>query len=406
MRELKTRTRDDRGVTAVLAALLITALIGSAAISVDYGHAVFEQRRVQKAADAAARSVATDCALDPSTCSTTTADATITSMVGANARTGATAARTSFSAAQTGGSITVQARDSVDYQFARIFGNNTKGLHNSATGQWALDPQLPIEGYPILPLGISYCTFKNNSSYLTTGAASSNDMLIRTDTLQAVNSLVSGIPILGGTLSTIVGRISGTTEACTNGAGESISMLKGGVWLSGVQSTISGIFDFLPSQCKLRMSSDLNVKVGSLSNGLVVPDNCVARLTGMEGKTVLLPVYVPKDNLNTLGLSVTGCVLNLNCVTALSANVVGFVPFKISGWRFGTSVSSPPPPACSNLTISLGLIGLLSPTLSVGCNGLQGSFVRTVYHNPDFTYGGSSATSELAKLFLTVRLTQ
>lgn len=404
MREL--RRRDERGVTAIIVALMITALTGSAAISVDYGHAVYEKRRVQKAADAGARAVATDCALAPgsSTCSQSTANATVDSLVVSNANSSTSAPTKSLVKGIDTGTITVQTQQTVPYSFARVFGINSKTVTGRSVASWAYDTQQPTEGFPVLPIGISYCTFKNNSSYLTTGAASSSSMLLRTDTLQAVSSAVATVPIVGGLLTPLVNLLTGTKETCTNGAGESVSMLSGAVWLSGVQSTISGIFDFLPSQCKLRMSSDANVKLGSLTNGVVIPDGCVAKLNGLAGKTVLLPVYLPRDNLNVLGLSVTGCVLGLNCVTALSAKIVGYVPFKISAYKFGTVVSSPAPPGCSSIDISLKVLSLLSPNLSIGCNGLQGTFVRTMTHDPDFTFGPSSPTSEFLKLFIKVRL--
>ena len=349
MRELTRRDVRERGVTALIVALCVTIFAGAGAISVDYGHAVFEKRRVQKAADAAARAVATDCALAPgaATCNNTAAGATINGLTTSNATSSTTAPTKTLVVGTTGGSITVGTAQNVAYTFARVIGVNNKTVTGHAVATWSYDTQQPTEGFPVLPIGISYCTFKNNSSYLTTGAAASNPMLLRTDTLQALSSAVAGLPIVGGLLAPLVNLLIGTKETCTDGAGQSVTMLSGAVWLSGVQSTLSGIFDFLPSQCKLRMSSDANVKLGSLTNGLVIPDGCVAKLNGLAGKTVLLPVYLPRDNLNVLGLSVTGCsaLLNLNCVTALSAKIVGYVPFKITSYKFGSAVSSPAPPS-------------------------------------------------------------
>ncbi len=156
------------------------------------------------------------------------------------------------------------------------------------------------------------------------------------------------------------------------------------------------------------MSSDANVKLGSLTNGLVIPDGCVAKLNGLAGKIVLLPVYLPRDNLNVaLKLRLLGgsALLNLNCVTALSAKIVGYVPFKITSYKFGSAVSSPAPPS---LLFDRHQPEPAQPPESQPLDRVQRP-VRLVrpHHEarPRLHPGPIPATSELLKLFVKVRLT-
>ena len=65
--------KKERGATAVLVALMMVALLGMAAVSVDFAVTSGEKASVQNAADQAVLALATDCSLKKPTCLPSTA---------------------------------------------------------------------------------------------------------------------------------------------------------------------------------------------------------------------------------------------------------------------------------------------------------------------------------------------
>ncbi|MEO6473167.1 MAG: hypothetical protein ABIR57_14295, partial [Aeromicrobium sp.] len=108
-----------------------------------------------------------------------------------------------------------------------------------------------------------------------------------------------------------------------------------------------------------------------------------------KGQIILLPVYVPSISLDKLGLEMDACLLGIcsaKIPPRIGVKVLGFAPFRITGWNYSGNVQSDPnAPACSSINL------LVHPPASVGCNGIQGYFLKSIQKNPDFTYAPPGA---------------
>ncbi len=180
--------RDERGVSAVIVALLVTALFGFAAIAIDVAEVVAEKRQLQNGADAAALAVAKDCATK-ATCGS--AAATANTFADANAddsqsnvdevcgsgpglpgcsappvlpagATGYVRVRTSTNETDNAGNPS-----EVDHHFAPVLSDAFVGetVNGSAVAAWGA----PAVG-AVLPLTISICSFDQITANGTTFA--------------------------------------------------------------------------------------------------------------------------------------------------------------------------------------------------------------------------------------------
>ena len=147
-RVLRHRTRDERGATAVLFALLLVPMLGFAAIAVDVGALYAERARLQVGADAAAIAVAQDCSRGNCGDMLATAQGLIT----ANDTAG-TAAQPVLSTDPL--SVTVTGGNPVEHWFAPIIGHDSTRVSATATVGWGG----PSGGTAVLPLTFSWCEF-------------------------------------------------------------------------------------------------------------------------------------------------------------------------------------------------------------------------------------------------------
>lgn len=141
------RIAGDRGAVAVLVAVLMVALIGFAAISIDVAEAHAEKRQLQLAADAAAMAIAQDCARGD--CQTP-AD-TATAFTQANVD-DPDAEATPYVTLETG-TVTVTTTGRAEHWFAPVLGIDESSIAADATARWGY----PISGTPILPLALNKC---------------------------------------------------------------------------------------------------------------------------------------------------------------------------------------------------------------------------------------------------------
>lgn len=443
------RPREERGVAAVFFGLAITVLIASVGLSVDIGNVAYQRSKAQNAADSAARQLAQSCAR----AATSTYDAGVCNTLQASA---ATIAAKSFDTS--GGTVTasvpgtnqvkVVVSKAIDTNLLSLIGIPSKTVTASATA--AIANGHPSEGYPVLPLGVSYCTWKNNSGSAGTATEANAKMVLRTDTLQSVMNMLS--PLTGGLLTVVpvqdlLTNLAGVdaTASCTYPDQGQILTLNGAVWLTGdtvIASATHGLFGWDGSQCKLNVGSDLNTFAGALTGGLVIPSGCAAKFgPGKDvdvGKTILLPVYVPSSNLQNagfsllsacVGLTVLGSAHGRSCLEIppkIGVKVLGYAPFKVTGWKYpGTPSGYDTSASCSTKTSVLnlyttinGILTILERTLnlvgsllslllgaqplnfSLACNGLQGYFTKSFTKDPNFQYstGGADFGAGYVKL--------
>lgn len=149
-----TDTRDERGVIAPLTAILMTAMLGMAALVVDAGMMYSEHAQLQNGADASALAIAMACAADPASVGCQNEKDAAPALAGGNALDGATAV---IQAKVEGGTVNVEvqalATTGEKYfspVFARALGIATVDIRAAATAKW----QYPSSGSGF-PLAIS-----------------------------------------------------------------------------------------------------------------------------------------------------------------------------------------------------------------------------------------------------------
>lgn len=416
--------RDERGASAVFMGLAITVLVAAVGLAVDIGNVEYQATKAQHAADAAARRVAVACAKKEAACEAPVATA---QTVAAQNIDGA-----SVSASVTAPQVDVSVTKTIDTPLLSLIGVRSKDVAATARASW--NGGFPTEGYPVLPLGVSYCTWKNNSAAAGTAteADPANHMAIRTDTLQSLRNILSP---LNGTLSVLrldsLMNMLGTssTDACTDTDGTQLLTFKGGIWLTGehvITGLLSGTWEETNS-CRVRIGNDLSTFLAGAESALFIPSGCASKIGQNKpvhvGSTILLPVYKPASTLqNRLGFKLSTCVglgTKLGSLTCLElppkigVQIVGFAPFTVTGWKYPGAPAGYPDPAvgCPNTSWSLNpyaivnetftllekllnvvsqlltnLLGIGTLTASLACNGLHGYFTKTFTRDPNFTY--------------------
>lgn len=419
---------DERGGVAVVIGLSLTLLVGALGLSVDIGNVEYRRTQAQHGADAAAISVASACAknLASSGCMQYQALATD---VASDSISGATV--TAFAPSAT--SATVGVAQVVNTPLLGAIGIDSKDIAAFATASWN---NYPLEGAPVLPIGVSWCTYANHKAPPGSSGDPSARVNLRTDTVQNLNSslnpVTSSTYLLSRTpVSSFTQKLLGTqaTETCASTSGASVAELQGAIWLTGLAGVL-GYYQF-SAECDIRIRFDTIAYASALASG-AIPPTCRDRLgsTIKVGDTILLPVYEPQSLLaSTLGVRTKTCATvstllgpaTINDVCAevppqIGIHIVGFAPFKITGWTYPGNSNTDAAAACNQLSTTipvkqrlndllspLGTLGSLAMTvlntnvfniftntanlpLNVGCNGIQGYFVHTFTKDPHFTY--------------------
>lgn len=309
-------SRDNRGITAVFVALMMTVLLSAVGLSLDVGNAYVTREKMQNGVDNAALAVARDCIVKPSSC-TGAAPATATSLVTVNAA-GAAAKATVNAAA---GTVTVTADKTVPYAFTRSIGIDGKAVKTTAKATWN---NVPVAGYPVFPLALAWCDYQTRTGGLE---------LFQAD----------------------LGLSSRGSTTCRNADN------------SGNWTSRDGALWLVDGNCHYKVSiwSIIRSVVAELVGA---PSACRSTIADLDAdKTYVLPLYRAK-------------------YTDLDPRVeiVGFVPVKISGWRFTTlSLIEVAQRNAASANCDRGsFIFHLGP-----CNGITGTFVSTVKKQPEFEYG-------------------
>lgn len=379
--------RDEHGAVAVAVALLSTVLVAAAGLGVDTAKVTYEKGRVQHSADNAAMAIAQDCALNKSTCTAPGALSTATYFANQNAP-GSTVAGSGVVLGAD--SVKVTVGKTVTTSLMKVVGVNSKVVTASATAKWNGHP---TEGTTMLPMGIPYCMYKDNQPPATT------PLLLRSDVISVVFNVIVQGGTAGRLITTLVGDLLGVTDACTGPTGLNLKMLRGPIWLSGLEGALHGAFNWNSSVCNMHLGTIDGFLGSTLSS--VIPSSCVNKLGSSikKGQVVLLPIYVPSISLQQLGLELDGCLLGIcsaKIPPRIGIKVLGFAPFKITGWNYPNN-SNPDASAPQCFSISL----LVHPPASIGCNGIQGYFVKTMQAKPDFTYSQSGADYGASSVALT-----
>lgn len=163
MRRLIPTERDERGVTLVLVAAFVVAMMVFAALVVDVGAMVAERRELQNGADAVALSIAQSCAQDEPACAASPGHSVLAELAGANAVDGVSTLEI-VDVDTTAQTVTVRTRtesasgdDILPFSFAPAFGAKAgETLRATAVAAWGA----PMNATAI-PLGISVCEWEH-----------------------------------------------------------------------------------------------------------------------------------------------------------------------------------------------------------------------------------------------------
>lgn len=276
------RLREDRGVVAVMVALLMVPLIGFAAISVDVAATFAERQQLQTGADAAALAIAQDCARSaaPLQCGGPPL-VTAQHFAAVNSNDGEVVARVDAVPIPSTGKVTVANTGVREHWFAPVLGVNTTDIRTTATAGWGA----PTGGTAALPLIFSWCEFK-----IQTGG---------------------GLPSATTPHTIELPKKSGT--GCNGPSGNPVP---GGFgWVD--QDDDDELLCNVTSKIGERLSSD---------PGKNVP--CTAdQLAALQNSTVLLPIFIKAGGSGTNAWY----------------EVYGYAAFKITGYFFGSKYSWYPP---------------------------------------------------------------
>lgn len=153
MQRVKPDLDRERGAVAVTVALLMTVLLGFAALAIDVAAMYADKQQLQTGADAAALAIVQDCAVGKA-CDDATIDTVAGKLAVANKNDGAATADATRHA--TLPKVTVEAQTERDHWFAGIFGTDSSTIGARSTVGWGA----PTGGTAVLPLAFSLCDFK------------------------------------------------------------------------------------------------------------------------------------------------------------------------------------------------------------------------------------------------------
>jgi hypothetical protein len=306
----------ERGAVSVVVALLLVVLMGFGALAVDASMLYAQKTQMQNGADAAALAIAQDCAKRGTALCKPAAAATALQLAKDNSNNGmADAPAPTFPAAGTV-VVTTAARDAqgagVTLWLANIFGISRADVGATSKAMWGGPSGLSTA----LPIAFSECQFDLSGT---------TQLLTLHGTTTCVSSSPSGQVIPGGF-----------------------------GWLTPDNSTVCGSTVTIANPAVSSKNGD------SMPNGQV----CKPAFTGLQGQTVLLPVF---DTISASG----------------DFHIKGFAAFQILGYNF--------PSQPWNNTGTIKCTGT--------CTGVIGKFVKFVTLT-NLQLGGADLGAETVKLSL------
>lgn len=229
----------DRGAVSVVVALLMVALLGFAAISIDVAALWSARQQLQTGADAAALAIAQDCARG--SCGDTSA--TAQRFAELNKNDGDVTGRV-LELAPTSGTVRVGTASTQEHWFAPVLGVDASDVAAEATARWGA----PTGGTAILPLAFSWCEWQAQTG--------------------------GGLP--SGTTERTIFFTKSSGTSCT---GPSNNMVPGGFgWLAINAGT-----------CQTRSTIGTTIYTDPGEN---VPSGCTtADFAAVQNQVVLLPLY-------------------------------------------------------------------------------------------------------------------
>ena len=351
MRWLTSKPRQERGVSAVLFAIMAVCLVAATGLGVDTGNLALQSSRVQHSADAAAFAIAYDCvAQDAAKCSPGGGASTASDFATKNSSGGSGSVVGGLSTAST--QVTVSVVKPVSTYFMGVVGIGSRNADNTATAQWT---KHVISGN-VLPYAVSLCAYASARA-----AGNGAQVFLRSDVNEDIKDVKK---------KDLESSLDPGLDSCTkpsdvgNGIPSAMSMLEGGLWISanGSNDVCNGTIDLALYQ-KPDDVQGKNEGCTKKYNDDVAP----------KGTILLLAVYAPSTNYSYGGVRSTGAVGTgggeiSDTPAKFGLQIVGFAPFKVAGWCLGQ------PLACGGDSTS-------------GREGLLGSFIGSTREFDEAEYG-------------------
>lgn len=281
--------RTERGAVAVVTALLMVALMGFAAISVDVANMWSDKRQLQNGADAGALAIALDCAGGSCGAASTTADE-----LAVQNKEDDVAAGVVVNLSTAAGTVTVETSGTTQHWFAPVIGTDATAIRARATATWGVAGS----GTSSLPLTFSLCEIAGLSDGSFQEVSPGNWKLVSPTSSEVTIYLAHP------------GNPSAKEDPCTDTP--SGAEIPGGFsWIDDGLSNCSAY-------------TTIGEDIGS-DPGNPGPSACTAAyLTGLVGKEVVLPVFGAASP-----------------PPGASYTIYGYVGFTITGLYLQASASGP-----------------------------------------------------------------
>ena len=354
----ESRKRAERGATVVMVTLLMVALLGMAAISVDFALASNDKAQAQNAADAAALAVARQCAVQATECNTAAGSSEVTWAIAQNAP-GKSGSMTPAAPAFSNRRVSVTVTGTRESFFARAAGWASGGqgyqVGAKSTATW---DEYPVAGEVPFPVGIGYCDWL----LYKRGVGDANKIR-----LFEFGNLTSGSDILS----------PGSDRSCdfvSPDPGVGTQRLRNNPdTMAWMLNDFLGLKFF--GQCRFE-SSLLMVYADWFSAGDWKPA-CNSKGRALRrGQVILVPIYGIGDL--SIRLPFTSIIMTF----PNSLTVLGFAPFEINRfrtWNLFAGGESWSQNEC-RLNLPIGVFGHR-------CFGIEGQFIRTARPLEGWTYG-------------------
>lgn len=338
-------SRLERGATAVLVAVTATALLGMAAVSVDYASASNKKAEVQAAADAAALEIARDCFKSETNCQTNAENKAdwYADEIGAEV--------TAVQVDPTADTVRVQLSSDTETLFAKAaFGDDEADgeVTSGAVARAKYERGTVTEYAPMYPLAFEYCAFR---------AAGASDKWYE----------LGSIPLT---------KTSAPPAGCTDPRDNVTRNMDGP---HNQAALMTDDFFGLSSKCEFEKNKALSVwqhYADTVFNTIVKIDlGCQDKFLKLKpGDTILVPIYA----------SYKQKIGSIHVAQNPSLRIVGFAPFKLASgkaFKYRVLFFDVETNECKLGVQAIGgLIGL-------GCNHIKGKFIETKEVFPDAVYG-------------------
>nr|WP_241732855.1 pilus assembly protein TadG-related protein [Aeromicrobium phoceense] len=339
--------KKEKGATIVLVTLSMVALLGMAAVSVDFAVASSEKASVQGAADQAVLALANDCSLKKPSCLPSTATWYAQQNAGASASAQVLKDGVVKSPTFDDGKVTVRVSKNVNHTFAKVLGDSSSTVRSEATATWNT---VPLVGTKLIPMGLPYCDWLAAQP----GSATSPGAM-RTYLWARYSTGEASCPGTGATAATVYSKRG--TASGYGAVGQAMYFTR-------------SIFPGVNTNCDF--SANLwDVYRNTLDDwALITVDTCMeSKLAGVgPGSVVMMPIYaVEKKSIFWGSVSYTSRLV-----------ILGFAPFKVDKWvnypflYFGVQPSFSALSYTNNCDMKFNFA-----TIGGGCTGVRGQFVRS-----------------------------